>query len=360
MTALLGASGCLDPVRESAEADAGPDLNSSFSGSDQTSGFDIGALGGDADAAPTDTQLNDTQLSDVPTDDLATASDASSTQDTAADLDTPGDLGADVSPTDAAQPNDTGGDTPQGCGDGKCNGGAGESCLVCPADCGACPAFCGNGTCDSGETCSSCSADCGACPGPVCDVLTSKNCSAGQQYFPDGKQNLCYPAGVKLHGEPCSLANDCTLGVLCVAGQCRSLCDYSGANPTAACKPGVPCEKLIFDGAGDVGQGIGVCKPAAPCDPLSDSGCPEGQKCNPSGWFKSCASPGSGASGTPCNASSQCNTGLLCHIGSSGEGVCRSRCHTGGGSPSCASGSCAPMLDSAGQSLPGSVGVCFP
>lgn len=364
LASLLLSGGCLDPVQEgSGEGDAGPDLHSSFGSSDQTSGYDIGALGGDADAAADSAgldagdgagaELPDSGLSDGALvdgqGDATPVDDAAPNDDTGQNPDATGDLAGDSTSSDSSS----------GCGDGKCSGGAGESCLNCPADCGACPAFCGNATCDSGETCSSCAADCGACPGPVCDVLTSKNCPSSQQCFPDGKQNLCYPAGVKVHGEPCSLANDCTIGVLCVAGLCRSLCDYTGANPAATCKPGLPCEKLVFDGAGEVGQGLGVCKPAAACDPLSDSGCPDGQKCNPSGWFKSCASPGSGANGSVCNASSQCEKGLLCHIGSSGSGLCRPRCHTGGGSPACASGSCTPMLDSAGQVIPGNVGTCF-
>lgn len=348
LASLLLSGGCLDPVQEgSGEGDAGPDLHSSFGSSDQTSGYDIGAVGGDADAVMDGAGLDSGDGVGVDG-----SSDATALDDGGQNADAVSDLGSDGTSSD-------GSDSSSGCGDSKCSGGVGESCLNCPVDCGACPAFCGNATCDSGETCSSCAADCGACPGPLCDVQTSKNCPSGQQCFPDGKQNLCYPAGVKVHGEPCSLANDCTIGVLCVAGLCRSLCDYSGANPAATCKPGLPCEKLVFDGAGEVGQGLGVCKPAAACDPLSDSGCPDGQKCNPSGWFKSCASPGSGANGSVCNASSQCEKGLLCHIGSSGSGLCRPRCHTGGGSPGCASGSCTPMLDSTGQVIPGNVGTCF-
>lgn len=51
---------------------------------------------------------------------------------------------------------------PVTCGNGTCD--AGESCSICPTDCGVCPVTCGNGTCDSGETCSTCSTDCGVCP----------------------------------------------------------------------------------------------------------------------------------------------------------------------------------------------------
>ena len=57
------------------------------------------------------------------------------------------------------------------CGDGTCEGHLDESCLTCPADCGACE-LCGNGICDviTSETCYTCSQDCGSCCGnSVCD-----------------------------------------------------------------------------------------------------------------------------------------------------------------------------------------------
>lgn len=46
------------------------------------------------------------------------------------------------------------------CGNGLC--GLGESCLNCPADCGACQ-VCGDLTCNGTETCATCVLDCGAC-----------------------------------------------------------------------------------------------------------------------------------------------------------------------------------------------------
>lgn len=354
IAALVCTAGCLDPVSDTTADGQGPDLNSSFNGSDQTSGFDIGVLGTDAagsdaaveggdadavsDAVQTDSGLSDVVQTDADQDGVDAADDSSSAVDAASDS--------------------TGATDVVGCGDGKCSSATNESCMSCPADCGACPPFCGNQKCDATETCSSCTQDCGACPPPVCDVLTSKDCDQGKQCFPDGKSNLCYPAGTKVHGNPCVAANDCVVGALCVAGQCRNLCDWSSAKPTVLCQPGVPCEKLVFDGAGDVGQGIGVCKPAAACDPLSDVGCPAGQKCNPSGWFKTCAAPGSAVHGAPCASSGQCQMGLLCQETVAGSGTCRPRCHTGGSNPGCQAGTCTAILDSTGKPIPGSVGAC--
>ncbi len=353
--AVLCSTGCLDPVNETDTDARGPDLNSSFSGSDQTSGFDIGTLGTDAGAAdsPDADAVTDASLTDADLDGLDAAA------DTAADASASTDGGDDGVAVDGPLDASPGGDV-AGCGDGKCNGPAGESCLSCPADCGACPPFCGNKQCDANESCSSCAGDCGACPAPVCDVLTSKDCGEGKQCFPDGKSNLCYPAGAKVHGSACAAANDCVVGVLCVAGQCRSLCDWSSAKPAVSCQPGVPCEKLVFDGAGDVGQGFGVCKPAAACDPLSDIGCPAGQKCNPSGWFKACAEPGSAGVGASCAAASQCQSGLLCLETGPAAGTCRPRCHTGGSNPACQAGTCTALVDSTGKPIPGNVGACAP
>ncbi|MEZ4366570.1 MAG: hypothetical protein R2939_09820 [Kofleriaceae bacterium] len=44
------------------------------------------------------------------------------------------------------------------CGDLTCD--AGESCGLCPSDCGACSAVCGDLRCDAPETSATCPSDC--------------------------------------------------------------------------------------------------------------------------------------------------------------------------------------------------------
>lgn len=60
------------------------------------------------------------------------------------------------------------------CGNSQCE--AGESCRLCPQDCGICPNPCGNGICDNGETTATCLADCPAAPSTCGD----SKCSTGE------------------------------------------------------------------------------------------------------------------------------------------------------------------------------------
>ncbi|MBM4345425.1 MAG: hypothetical protein FJ100_18795 [Deltaproteobacteria bacterium] len=257
---------------------------------------------------------------------------------------------ADVTATDVAA------DATATCGNATCD--PGEDCAACPKDCGACPPLCGNAACDGDETCTSCPKDCGACPAPVCKVLTSQGCPAGQQCFPDGKANLCYAAGSTKNGDKCKQFNDCVVGVLCVAGYCRQLCDWTGKDAANLCKPGVPCDKLVFDGgAGEVGKNLGACKPSDPCNPLTDEGCAAGQTCTPTGWLKTCVAAGTGGVAGACTSQGACKPGLLCTDAGSGK-KCLARCHTNGGAPACAAGDCKPVLGPDGKAVPEFVGVC--
>src|SRR5262245_59109344 len=65
------------------------------------------------------------------------------------------------------------------CGDGFCS--RGESCSICPDDCGICEP-CGNGICGLGESCSNCANDCGVCP------LTDQ--PVPEDYDGDGKTDI--------------------------------------------------------------------------------------------------------------------------------------------------------------------------
>lgn len=220
---------------------------------------------------------------------------------------------------------------------------------------------CGDGACAGGETCSGCPADCGACP-PVCNPVTSAGCAAADHCFPNPDGPACAPAGTKAHATACIYWNECVKGALCVAGLCRTVCDASGKDAVYGCKPGVPCETIVFEGAGEVGANLGACKPPEPCDPMTDAGCPAGKACTPAGWMKSCTPVGSQGAGEPCGASGACKAGLLCadtgKLEAGKAKICRAKCRTDGKNPVCAAGSCVAVLGPDGGAIPEFVGTC--
>lgn len=222
-------------------------------------------------------------------------------------------------------------------------------------------ATCGDGTCGSGETCGSCKADCGACP-PVCNPVTSVGCPAAEQCFPNPSGHVCAATGTKAHAAACIYWNECAKGALCVAGFCRSVCDASGKDAAFSCKPGVPCEAIVFDGAGEVGANLGACKPPEPCDPLTDAGCPAGKACTASGWMKACTAVGTKTAGESCSSAAPCQAGLLCadtgKLEAGKAKICRAKCHTDGKAPACTAGSCKSVLGPDGQAVPDFVGSC--
>ena len=321
---LVVASGCIQKIADPVplEQDVGTDLGSKFKpdtgsnptrriGGDGSTGDGEVAGAKDGEETAFDGDLGPKDGEEQPFDVSPTA-DATATSDAAAD---------DAGPNDAAAT-----DVAPSCGDGKC---------------------------DSNETCVSCEKDCGKCPPPVCNVLNSSGCTSGKQCFPDGKANLCYAAGTGKHGDPCKQFNDCQVGALCVAGLCRQLCDWTGKDASFLCKPGVPCDKLVFEGAGEVGQNLGACKPSDACNPLTDEGCSATQTCTPSGWLKTCGTAGTGAIGAVCSNGGGCKKGSLCV-----DGKCRARCQTLGELPKCAAGVCTPVLGPDGKAVPEFVGYC--
>lgn len=60
-----------------------------------------------------------------------------------------------------------------------------------------------------------------------CDLLTGAPCEGGQGcYFATGEDEpICLPAGTATLDDACDNANDCNVGLACVAGACRALCD---------------------------------------------------------------------------------------------------------------------------------------
>jgi hypothetical protein len=193
-------------------------------------------------------------------------------------------------------------------------------------------------------------------PPEPCNPVGSKGCDTGAQCFPDPKGNQCLSPGSKPHGSPCSAWNDCAWGTLCVAGTCRQVCDASGQDKSWLCKPGVPCEKIVFEGAGTAGKNLGACKPGDDCDALTDAGCKFTQTCVPSGALKTCQDAGKGKPGEPCQSIKDCQVCALC-LDAGGSGVCRQKCATDGGEPVCA-GKCSPILGPDGKAVSGGVGFC--
>jgi len=87
---------------------------------------------------------------------------------------------------------------PAVCGDGVCEGGAGELCSTC-SDCATAALVCGNGECTAGEDGASCYADCGPSPWPWTDdaaqMLATINQARTQGTMcPGGGMTLTAPA----------------------------------------------------------------------------------------------------------------------------------------------------------------------
>lgn len=209
------------------------------------------------------------------------------------------------------------GDCSKLCGDSKCEAAKGESCLTCESDCGKCVDKCGNGKCDDleGETCQSCEKDCGVCKavcgdaqceaakGETCQSC-EKDCGACAGGCGDGK---CDPT----KGETClSCAKDCMKPGVCECGDgkcmfdqgetalnCPDDCKGQSCNNDGKCDPGAGetganCPK---DCSGPSCNGDGKCDFEAGEDPIScekDCGniCLADGKCDPKGeTCKSCA-----------------------------------------------------------------------
>jgi hypothetical protein len=336
---VLGLGACLSPVQPSAQPDASTvDGGPVFGKTPDTENTDLSISNGDSgpevqvgldatDTVDAPDALEDVDAADVP--DTADTADTAEVSDTADVSDT-----AEVSDVaDAADVTET----------------ADVADSLDTAPDATATVTCGDGTCAPTETCTACPGDCGACPPPPCVVLGSANCAAGLQCFPNGNVTFCAKPGTLQPAAACKFYNDCSLGSLCAAGQCRTLCDFSGQDPAFGCKPGVPCEQLVTGGGA---TNLGVCKPGSNCDALTDVGC-GGLSCVPSGWLKTCVKPGTVEVNATCTAASDCVLGSLCD-----GGVCRAKCSTGGGDPKCASGVCAAVLGPDGQPIPGLVGTC--
>ncbi len=186
------------------------------------------------------------------------------------------------------------------CGDGTCNGA--ESCTSCPADCGVCPR-CGDGACNGGESCATCRDDCGLCARECTTCVTDGDCGSGQTCLLrlcDGARG-CYRAGATcptISGEACP-----------------EIAAYDVCTTDAQCGPRMSCQ-----GGRCTRQGSGACTgdcPPAPngypglraeCNEVTECGticvatgfqcvldctttCPYGLTCQPSGSGSQCRPP---------------------------------------------------------------------
>jgi len=215
---------------------------------------------------------------------------------------------------------------------------------------------CGDGTCNGEENCFNCASDC-TVDCPICSMLGAPICPDSKQCYPNGKANLCSKPGIIAVAKPCKFYSDCVSHALCVGGKCRSVCDSSGKMSEFICKPGVPCEKLVFAATNGAPEPLGVCKPGDDCDTLTDVGCDSGASCVAYGWLKTCSKAGKYGPGADCSGLGQCQLGSLCVDVGTGNKCC-ARCNTAGGAPYCAVGKCTAVLGPDGLAIPNNVGVC--
>ncbi len=202
------------------------------------------------------------------------------------------------------------------CGDGKCDGG--ESCKVCPGDCGACP---GLGDCCTPHENAGCNnptvqkcvcADDAFC----CATQWDDQCVANVVAFDCGQCGVCVPDcnGKTCGGDGCGgSCGTCPAGQSCKDSQCV---DAGGCQPK--------CDGLI---CGDDGCGgsCGSCQPGYKCH----SGKCKQDVCQPDCTGKTCGDDGCGGS---CG---QCPDAFFCQ-----NGHCKKTCTPTCGGKQCGADGC--------------------
>lgn len=141
------------------------------------------------------------------------------------------------------------------CGDGACEGG--ETCALCPADCGACPA-CGDGACNGSEGCDTCPSDCGACAG--CGDGTcggAETCQGCPADCGPCTGDCCAPAEEPGCGDGSVAGCVCSIDPFCCATAWDVLC----VEEAIGC--GLSCTDVCGDGSCTLGESCASC--AADC-----------------------------------------------------------------------------------------------
>lgn len=162
--------------------------------------------------------------------------------------------------------------TCQGCGDGSCNPGIGETCMNCQSDCGSCP-FCGDLMCNGAENCSTCAGDCGACCGNAsCDTIFGENCAS----CATDCGSCCGNASCEgIFNENCmTCPDDCGVCVGCGDGSCTGVenCQSCPDDCAACCGNGL-CDTIFGENCAGCPGDCGVC---AMC---GDGNCTAGEDC---------------------------------------------------------------------------------
>jgi hypothetical protein len=188
-------------------------------------------------------------------------------------------------------------------------------------------------------------------PAPVCDSLTpaptcarppasgqdcnttcGTNCTCGWCGVNSAGAAACLRGtpGSATAGMACDPSNtaSCAPGLYCRAecggGRCYKFCDTSND-----CASGASCTFSV------PGTSILLCSDA--CDPVSQSGCPSGYGCYPSGLTGECDCAGTGKTGASCQLAHDCVPGDTC-IGLQGAPTCQKMCGSNadcGGSGTC-------------------------
>jgi hypothetical protein len=174
------------------------------------------------------------------------------------------------------------------------------------------------------------------CPqGSVCLVATSSG------------ETSCYGTGTVPHAGPCATVDDCQPSLLCVYGQCQSICKTASdcaAAPYATC--------TAFPARDNAAAVTGTrfcslqCNPADPANTLGNtdfSPCLPDATCGPQGTegpigATDCYLAGAARSGAACAKPADCGPGLVCLTAAQAatNGICtpyclmgRTRCSTG-------------------------------
>ena len=186
------------------------------------------------------------------------------------------------------------------CGDGTCNGN--ETLAVCPEDC---LVHCGNALCDTqyGETCLLCPDDCGECPNDCCSPHSAAGCdSQVTEACVCSKMPGCCEE---------SWSGDCALAVeLLGCGSC---------DPLSTCGDGL-CQPTLFETCVSCADDCGVCEDSC-CISHDTIGCIDLE-----------------AQGCVCSQLPQCCTEQWsdeCAQLSDGCGTCKGDCCAGNGTPGC-------------------------